>query len=243
MTIFLGQPFLLGDDQSSQWRPFLLHQQEESWALPTRLRCSGNGTGPDFKNAEEGKSLTWFLQGSQKTASKVWSVSILYFLSNLVLCSIRIVKLWQNLSWLFNKNQKKVWHCFWGKGAKGQTRILLQQAQHFRFSFTSDPNPRWDKSLAWHWTGLPGASPPPLCGRLLTVSTVISCLGGEIDDQSMQRSQYEWEISPTWELVLVSAKYPGGQLHIAPWASWQPGGMGDVSQFFRFFRIKLFWQC
>ena len=188
MTIFLGQPFLLGDDQSSQWRPFLFHQQEESWALPTRLRCSGNGTGPDFKNAEEGKSLTWFLQGSQKTASKVWSVSILYFLSNFVLCSIRSVNLWQNLSWLFNKNQKKVWHCFWGKGAKGQRRILLQQGQHFRFSFTSDPNPRWDKSLAWHWTGLPGASPPPLCGRLLTVSTVISCLGGEIDDQSMQRS-------------------------------------------------------
>ena len=128
MTIFLGQPFLLGDDQSSQWRPFLLHQQEESWALPTRLRCSGNGTGPDFKNAEEGKSLTWFLQGSQKTASKVWSVSILYFLSNFVLCSKRRVNLWQNISWLFNKNQKKKFDIvFEAKEPKGRREYFCNK--------------------------------------------------------------------------------------------------------------------
>ena len=137
------------------------------------------------------KTLTWFLQGSQKTASKVWSVSILYFLSNFVLCSIWSVNLWQNILWLINIKQTEVWHVFEAKEPKGRREYFCNKvnAQHFRFSFTSDPSPRWDKSLAWHWTGLLGASPPPLCGRLLTVSTFLCCLGGETDDQSMQRSQ------------------------------------------------------
>ena len=85
--------------------------------------------------------LTWFLQGSQKTASKVWSVSILYFLSNFVLCRISKFMMAKLLVVIQHWAAKSLILFLRQRSQRAAVNTFATRSMHNNSGLLSDPSP------------------------------------------------------------------------------------------------------